>query len=307
MSAHISARMAELAGRHVPFVHATVVRAERPTSAHPGDDAIVLADGTIEGFVGGQCAEQSVRSAALDTLREGRSLLLRVLPDGTATFPETDGARVAVNPCLSGGSLEIFLRPRLPAPVVRVVGGTPIADAVAVLAGALELEVVRAEDGDAVPPTAVVVASHGHGEEAAIRAALDAGAGYVGLVASARRGAAVLDAMALGAAERARVHTPAGLPLGAATAPEVALSILAEIVREIRVGGLAPPAGVNEVHDHHQDPGGDHALRERVDPVCGMTVVPGPGVPHLEVDGVTHWFCAPGCRAAFAARTAAEA
>src|SRR6185312_5589180 len=129
MSAHISARMAELAGRRVPFVHATVVRAERPTSARAGDDAIVLADGTIEGFVGGQCAEHSVRTAALDTLRAGRSLLLRVLPDDTDVFPETDGARLAVNPCLSGGALEIFLRPRLPAPVLRVTGRTPIADA----------------------------------------------------------------------------------------------------------------------------------------------------------------------------------
>jgi xanthine dehydrogenase accessory factor len=347
MSAHISARMAELAERHVPFVHATVVRAERPTSAHAGDDAIVLADGTIEGFVGGQCAEHSLRTAALDTLREGHSLLLRVLPDGTDTFPETDGARVAVNRCLSGGALEIFLQPQLPAPVVRVVGGTPTADAVAALAAALDLAVLRddvAEPGD-VPQTAVVVASHGHGEEAAIRAALDAGVGYVGLVASRRRGDAVLAAMGLDEAERARVHTPAGLPLGAATAPEVALAILAEIVRAIRLEGLTAPETVHELHDHHlpSEAPGDHAVRERsdqpergdhappgpggpggapirereggvhelhdhgqevaVDPVCGMTVVPGPDVPHLEVHGVTYWFCAPGCRAAYAART----
>jgi xanthine dehydrogenase accessory factor len=339
MSAHISARMAELAGRHVPFVHATVVRAERPTSAHAGDDAIVLADGTIEGFVGGQCAEQSVRTAALDTLREGRSLLLRVLPGETEAFPEADGARVAVNPCLSGGALEIFLRPRLPAPVVRVVGGTPIADAVAALAAALEFDVVRDGDDDAVP-TAVVLASHGHGEEPEIRAALDAGVGYVGLVASRRRGDAVLAAMGLDEAERARVRTPAGLPLGAATPAEVALAILAEIVRAVRVEGLtAPAASVHELHDHEvgSNLGGDHAIRERpdqqgrgdhairereagvhelhdhgqegggggevgvLDPVCGMTVVPGPGVPRLEVDGTTHWFCGTGCRDAFAA------
>jgi xanthine dehydrogenase accessory factor len=336
MSSSIAARMAELSGRHVPFVHATVVRAERPTSAHAGDDAIVLADGTIEGFVGGQCAEQSVRTAALDTLREGRSLLLRVLPGDAAAFPESDGARVAVNPCLSGGALEIFLRPSLPATVVRVVGGTPTADAVARLAAALDLEVLR--EGDAGrSAAAVVVASHGHGEEAAIRAALDAGAAYVGLVASRRRGAAVLDAMGLTEAERAKVHTPAGLPLGAATPSEIALSILAEVVQEQRSGRLAPPPDVQTVHDHHQpeDPGGDHARFGRphphiggdharfgreddvqtvhdhrqgvgvaVDPICGMTVVPGDGVPRLDVGGVTYWFCATGCRDAFEARTA---
>ena len=337
MSRRTAARMAELAGRRLPFVHATVVRAEAPASAHAGDDAIVLADGTIEGFVGGRCAEHSVRTAALDTLRQGRSLLLRVLPDGGDAFPETSGARVAVNPCLSGGALEIFLRPELPAPVVRVVGSTPTADAVAALAAALDLEVVRdggagsdaGDGGDASgrPATAVVVASHGADEEEpAIRAALEAGVGYVGVVASRRRGAAVLESLGLAEAERARVHTPAGLPLGAATPAEVALSILAEIVRAIRVDGLAaPPAGVPDVHDHRGSAGGgvpiwgplparqgpgehDHGhegvAEGVVDPVCGMTVVPGPEVPRLERDGVTTWFCSAGCRDAFAASPA---
>ena len=71
----------------MPFVHATVVRAEQPTSARPGDDAIILADGTMEGFVGGQCAEESVRAAALGALERGESLLLRVLPGGEGSLP----------------------------------------------------------------------------------------------------------------------------------------------------------------------------------------------------------------------------
>src|SRR5919112_6509651 len=127
----IAERAITLTRQRRPFVHATVVRAQEPTSARPGDAAVIIDDGTIEGFVGGLCAEGSVRAAALETLRDGRTLLLRVLPDGSAGFPETPGAQVVVNPCLSGGAIEIFLRPVLPAPVVRVVGGTPIADAVA--------------------------------------------------------------------------------------------------------------------------------------------------------------------------------
>src|SRR3954453_21501688 len=122
MSSAIAARMAELAGRHVPFVHATVVRAERPTSARAGDDAIVLADGSIEGFVGGQCAETSVRTAALGALQDGRSVLLRVLPEGDVEFPDSPGAQVVVNECLSGGALEIFLEPMFPPPPVEIVG-----------------------------------------------------------------------------------------------------------------------------------------------------------------------------------------
>src|ERR1700712_655578 len=111
----INARMSELLTQRVPFVHATVVRAQDPTSARAGDAAIVLADGTIEGFVGGQCAEGSVRSAALGALADGKTVLLRVLPDDAGSFPESPGAQVVVNPCLSGGAMEIFLEPLLPA------------------------------------------------------------------------------------------------------------------------------------------------------------------------------------------------
>ncbi len=121
-------RAQQLLRTRTPFVHATVVRAAPPTSAHPGDEAILLSDGTIEGFVGGHCAQNSVRKAALGALQTNESVLLRVLPDGDVHFPEAPGACVVVNPCLSGGALEIFLVPQLPAPLVQVFGATPIAD-----------------------------------------------------------------------------------------------------------------------------------------------------------------------------------
>ena len=121
-------RAQQLRRARTPFVHATVVRAAPPTSAHPGDEAILLSDGTIEGFVGGHCAQNSVRKAAMGALQTNESVLLRVLPDGDVHFPEAPGACVVVNPCLSGGALEIFLVPEVPAPLVRVFGTTPIAD-----------------------------------------------------------------------------------------------------------------------------------------------------------------------------------
>ena len=71
---------------------ATVVRARRPTSVRPGDHAVVRRDGTIEGFVGGVCAESSVRLHSLRAMETGDPLLLRLLPDDVAGF---DGARVA--------------------------------------------------------------------------------------------------------------------------------------------------------------------------------------------------------------------
>jgi xanthine dehydrogenase accessory factor len=286
----MTARMRELAIERVPFVHVTVVRAQEPTSARPGDDAIVLADGSIEGFVGGHCAQGSVRVAALGALETGETVLLRVLPDGEAAFPESPGARVVVNPCLSGGALEIFIEPLLPPPLLHLVGSTPIADAVAALAEPLGFEVGRAHAGDRPDGAlAVIVSSLGREEEDSIRAALDADVPYIGLVASPRRGASVLAEIKLTDDERKRIHTPVGIYIGARTPEEIALSIMAEIVRAVRLDGLiAPPAAP------HRPP------MQVVDPVCGMTVVVGPDAAHLSADGHDHWFCGPGCRDSYA-------
>lgn len=253
----LSERLAQLRLARTPFVHATVVRAQPPTPAHPGDEAILLADGTIEGFVGGHCAQNSVRKAALGALQVGESVLLRVLPDGDVHFPEAPGACVVVNPCLSGGALEIFLAPEVPAPLVQIVGATPVADRVVELCRVLGYDVRRpdtAEDADFGDTTAVVIASLGGPEVEVIRAALDSGVRYIGLVASRVRGAAIVDAMALPEAERARVHTPVGLAIGARTPAEIAVSIVAEVIQGIRVGGLAVPSlGTPEADadEHH--------------------------------------------------------
>ena len=174
-------------------------------------------------------------------MQAGESVLLRVLPDGDVHFPEAPGACVMVNPCLSGGALEIFLEPEIPAPLVGICGATPIADAVADLCGLLGYDVARIDSEDRselADATAVVIASHGGPEAEMIRAALDAGVGYIGLVASKVRGASILDGLGLSEAERARVHTPVGLAIGAKTPAEIAVSIVAEVIQAIRIGGL---------------------------------------------------------------------
>jgi len=288
----ISERAQQLLASRTPFVHATVVRVQQPTSAYPGDQAILLADGTIEGFVGGECAQNSVRKAALGALQAGESVLLRVLPDGDVHFPEAPGASVVVNPCLSGGSLEIFLAPQLPAPLIRIHGATPIAEALAQVCTVLGYE-VRTDAGDAdTVPTAVIIASHGGPEAETVRAALDGGVRYIGLVASNVRGASILESLGLSQDERARVHTPVGLPIGAKTASEIAVSIAAELVAGIRGGSLCEPVALPDTPV------------EAIDPVCGMTVTIGPATVHMLRDRADYWFCCPGCRTAFAASKA---
>jgi xanthine dehydrogenase accessory factor len=186
--------------------------------------------------------------------------------------------------------VEIFLEPRVPAPRVLVVGRTPIAAALEELGGPLGFAVERVDGGDAAPrpdDAALVVASHGRGEEPALVAALRLGVPYVGLIASRRRGAAVLASLDVTGEQRDRVHTPAGLDIGARTAPEIALSVLAEIVaeRRTRSAGALPETPPEPA--------------TAVDPICGMTVVAVPSSLHAEVDGRTVWFCGEGCRRTF--------
>ena len=289
----LAARAATLAAAGMPFVWATVVRAERPTSAKPGDSALVLADGQIDGFVGGDCAESTVRAQALEVLAIAEPRLLRITPSPEDVGVDDDGAVTVYNPCLSGGTLDIFLEPAVPLPVVAVFGHAPIATALLRAHRLFGQQVLRLEKpDDPLPPgaRAVVVASHGNDEQPVLEAALQAEVPYIALVASRRRGPAVLASLEVDERMRSRIRTPAGIDIGARTAPEVALSILAEIV------------AVLHVPQSHRDqsPEPAHEVTDMVrDPVCGMMVAPVDASPHIETPNGVVYFCGTGCRNAY--------
>lgn len=287
--ATVAERVDALRAAGTPFVLATVVRAERPTSARPGDRALVLPDGHLEGFVGGTCAEATVRVEGLRLLRDRTSTLLRITPGGEHGPPdEREGMIVVDNPCLSGGTLEIFLEAVVPPTVVHVHGDAPVARALVRLGEAMGWD-VRAGGTAGPGAEAVVVASHGRDEEATLEEALRAGVPYVALVASPTRGRAVRDALAVDPTQRERLRTPAGLDLGATTPAEIALSVFAEMV-DARRRVAAPTTGPGA----HPD-----VDAEAVDPVCGMTVVRGVGTITAVAAGRTWFFCGSGCRQAF--------
>jgi xanthine dehydrogenase accessory factor len=319
----LSERARDLRAHGEPFVTATVVRTQKPTSAQAGNVALVRRDGTIEGFVGGVCAQHSVRLYSLQVIESGQPLLLRIMPDAVESAePEPviddgstsmsghelsrdDGTVTVRNPCLSGGAVELFLEPELPAPRVLVAGESPIVGALKMIGPALGLELVAGVDrvdGSVSPQPGdlgLIVAAHGRGEIEALRAGLEAGLPYVGLVASPKRGAAVLaDLLAEGVPEDlvARIDSPAGLDIGARTAAEIALSILTQIV-------IVRRRGANESDDVADAVGdataGAAAPAMAVDPICGMTVVVVPGTPASSADGETTYFCCESCKLAF--------
>lgn len=308
------ARADTLRARRTPFVQATVVRALKPTSAKAGDRALVLPDGTVEGFVGGSCAESSVRAQGMRVLRAGEPVVLRIIPgDSPPPHEEAAGGEGVVtvsNPCASGGMLEIFLEGVFPPPLVQVSGDAPIARALHRVGAALGYD-VRPATGTGPPApdaAAVIVASHGRDEEPVLTAALRAGVPYVGLVASRRRGAQVAAALDLTVGEAHRLHTPAGLDIGSRTPEEIALSIFAEIISERWRSPAPPPPADAAVSQPEAPPPADAAARppeaapaaEATDPVCGMTVAASEATPHVPHDGRMWYFCGPGCRQAFA-------
>ena len=259
-----------LAAEGKSFALATVVDVERPASARRGDRAIVTPEGTLSGWVGGACTEATVVREALAALADGEVRVVRV-----------EGG------CASEGTIELLVEPQLPALLLVVVGDSPAARTLGDLARTLGWRVApeHAERADAV-----VVASMGQGDEDALETALAGEADYVGLVASAKRGSAVLNelrARGLGEETLARVRCPAGLDLGPSSQEEISVAILAELVawRHTR------PASAAELVES--------VGAESVDPVCGMTVSIAGATEVAVWEGTTYFFCGAGCRSRF--------
>jgi xanthine dehydrogenase accessory factor len=313
ITAALARRAEQLGAEGAAFVTATVVHVQRPASVEPGNVALVLADGSIEGFVGGMCSEHSVRAYALQALHSGNAVLLRILPfseDGEGSPSDQvaaeDGAVVVQNPCLSGGVIEVFLEPVLPAPRVLVVGETPTAAAILLIGAQLGLDAVSVK-GDGLDPRpgdlALVVAAHGRDELHTLRLGLEAGLPYIGLVASPKRGTGVLAELrgdGVSEEQLARIDVPAGIDIGARTPAEIALSILARIVavrrdeRALAVGQTrsAVVAGADA----------SRPAPLAIDPICGMTVAAVASTPSLTYDGETTYFCCEGCKSKFEAQ-----
>ena len=299
-----------------PFALVTVVRAEKPTSAKPGARAIVTADGRLTGWVGGSCAEPTVKREALNAIQDGQARLLRLCPPEKRGELPQEGVIEINMTCISGGTLEIYIEPQLAQPHLLVVGHLATAEALVKLAKTLEFRVTvmglettpeRFPEADRVldrldfsqvdigPNSFVVVASHGNYDEDALEGALRTKAGYVALISSKIRASAILQYLRdsnLPAERIGQLKYPAGLNLGAITPSEIAISILAEIV---------------QVHRRQQQrkEGKQTTLSEDIeqavakDPVCGMMVEVASARYTSQYEGVTYYFCAKSCQTSF--------
>ncbi len=296
---------AELSRRGAAFALATVVWRQGPSSSQPSSRAIITADGEVLGWIGGACAEPSVIREAQRVIASGAARLLLLgspdqfggaIPDGMAVVPIA---------CQSDGALAVYIEPVVPVPHLVVVGRSPMAHALADIAKALgwHADLIDGADfttSDADQRSVVVVATQGHHDEAVVERAVAAQPAYLGLVGSAKRGAAVLGYLAergVPADQLDRVTVPAGLDLGSTTHAEIAIAIMAELVQLRASGALttaAAAAGAAAAQASESV-----AAATKTDPVCGMAVEASPDSFQLEHDGVTYYFCCAGCRQAF--------
>ena len=303
MADDLLALAAELQRAGEAFALATVVRCEAPTSAKPGAKALVREDGSVQGWIGGACAEPVVAREALQALRDGRPRFIGLYGEGGRSPGRTEGMLEYGMTCHSGGTLEIYVEPYLPKPQLVLVGHGPVVETLATLGRAADFTVstltpdALSAELDRLHVTgraSVVVATHADSDEEVLDRVLRTDAGYVSLVASRRRAAVILDALkARGAPpERiGRLKAPAGLDIGAVTPQEIAVSILAEIIQYRRADKMS-----GTETERPEAP----AIRiESKDPICGMLVDSVTAKFRSEFSGRTVYFCCRHCKEMF--------
>jgi xanthine dehydrogenase accessory factor len=316
MRAGILQLAADLTRKGEPFVMAVVVRREPASSAQVGNTALITEAGDFHGWLGGSCIQPTVVREARAAFADRLPRLISLSPDpgadrrpGVTAFPMT---------CHSGGSVDIYLEPMLPAPTLLLFGVSPVAQELARLGKTMgySIDVVDPDadpaafpDADRIAPALggehvagrpasqkgrifAVVATLGQHDEEATLAALGLEPAYLGVVASRRRFAQIRETLAARGASAAALDSivnPAGIDIGARAPEEVALSILAEIVK-VRRASEGKPA----VASRPAAP-----AREERDPVCGMSVAVEGARHRAEHGGRTYYFCCGGCRERF--------
>jgi xanthine dehydrogenase accessory factor len=313
MNNRVLQRANELMAQGVPFALATVVRRERPTSGQPGDKAIITRTGEFVGWVGGSCAQPTVLQEAERALADGEPRLVVLTPNLDAEVRE--GIELYRMTCYSGGTMEIYIEPYLPEPQLLICGASPAAEALVKIGKAVGLQVFLIDpsatadnfpDADVILPQIMagkfsdiqecyaVVATMGNWDEEAIKDVLALAPAYLGLIASKKRFQEIVSRLSGEGVSReqlALVTCPAGLEISARTLPEVALSIMAEIVslRRSRAEKGAVTGSPAQV--------GLPARAE--DPVCHMRVDPQTARHRVDFESLTYYFCNASCKTSF--------
>jgi len=285
--------------RHDAYALVTVVRAVAPTSAYVGAQAIVLADGTLHGWIGGGCAKDVVIGAARRAIVTGEPKLVRI--SNEQLQPDSDVEQHAMS-CASEGTIELFIQPYSDFSALCVLGSTPAAEEARFLAERLRIRLTETPDEAPV----VLVATQGQGDEASLERALKSSATHVLMIASRRKADRLREVMAMrGVSERelARLQAPAGPDAGAKTPGEIAFVAIVGVLAILR--GRTDLAIAGDAARHaatmlarSTKPRDERAARF-INPVCGIAIDTA-APKHVETyEGVAYYFCCDGCWTTF--------
>ncbi len=247
----------ELIAKGEMFAMATIIRTSGSTPRKPGAKMIVLRDGSTIGTIGGDCVESGAVAEALEAIKEGKSRTVAV------ALKEEELGGIGMR---CGGMAEVYIEVVKPTPKLLVIGSGNIGEEVArfgqnvgfsvtVIDPAAKrenfpesVEVIQepVEKGisrtEITPQTYIVIATGHKHDEPALRAVIDSNAAYIGMLGSRRKAAVIYQSLKKeGVPEEKlrQVHTPVGLDIGAETPEEIAVSIIAEIVKERRKPGAS--------------------------------------------------------------------
>ncbi|MEM6630341.1 MAG: XdhC family protein [Bacteroidota bacterium] len=295
-----------------PFAMAFVVNRQIPSSGKPGDKAVITSDGNVEGWIGGGCTQGIVIKEAQAAIQDGKPRLVHISPEGEKI--EESGVIPYNMTCHSGGMVKIYIEPVLPKPHILIMGRSHVAMALAKLAKAMGYTVsAMAADADPVsfptadhyyptgplteeillPQTFIVVCTQGEQDEIMMEAALRSPIPYVAFVSSRRKANAIfkyLRDVKIPIERLQQVRTPAGMDIGAKIPEEVALSILAQIVQELR-SEKEEEAVATPTIDSNSD--------IYINPVCEVPVKKSTAKHVLEYKGAKVYFCCDGCKHTF--------
>jgi len=296
------------------YATAVIVRRKQPSSGKPGDQAIITADGKIHGWIGGGCTRGIVLKEALLSMKDRKARMV-LITKGQQTNNLTN-TKIYSMTCQSGGEVEVYIEPVMPKPHIVIYGTSHIGMALAKLSKAMDyrVEVIQNSVDKTVYPSAdqlhsikdfkieenhkrsyVIVCTQGEGDLEALHSALNMNSEYLAFVSSPIKAQSIYtDLRTKGVTfdQLKKIKTPAGLDLGAKLPEEVAISILAEIIKEFRIENKA---SIGEENESLAIPNDDFYMN----PVCNIPIQKSTAKYVLEHAGEKVYFCCDGCKVSF--------
>ena len=239
---------------------ATVIDVTGDLPAAPGDKVLFLTTGQRVGALGWAPLEAALAEKVDSVVEERSSRVVRL------AFSERDARQVGLE---RGGSVDVFIEVFVPRPTLLIVGAGHIAVPLARMGRLLDFEVIVLDDrasfanrerfpeADQVIAagfeatlrklpitrnTYIVLITRGHQHDVeSLREVIDSPAAYIGMIGSRRRVWAVFKLLyqrGMPVEKLRRLYAPIGINIGAQTPAEIATSIISEVVKVHRGGGV---------------------------------------------------------------------